>query len=102
MRRVQAPHGEQAAAGFEAAQLVQVRVGKDRRKLQNLVERRVRACGFGAVEDEAHAGPLNCLGTSANPKFQLVDFNRDVTVVVPQNKQGSVGSLSWMKAKKRN
>ena len=40
---------QQAAPGFEAVELIQVGIGKDRRELQDLVERGVRACGFGIV-----------------------------------------------------
>jgi hypothetical protein len=45
---------EQAAAGFKAVEFVQISVGQDRCELQNLVERGVRAGGFGIVEDEPH------------------------------------------------
>ena len=37
------------AAGFEAVEFVQVRIGEHRRKLQNLVECGVPSGGFGMV-----------------------------------------------------
>lgn len=46
--------GEQTTAGFKALKFVQVSIGQDSRKLQNLVERGVRARGFDIVEYEVH------------------------------------------------
>ena len=53
--------GHKATPGFEAVEFIQVGVSQDRCELQDLVERCVRAGGFGVVEDEVHPMSLTCI-----------------------------------------
>lgn len=46
---------QKASTNFEAVKLVRVCIGQERRELQDLVERGVRAGGFGVVEYVGHA-----------------------------------------------
>lgn len=74
---------QKAATNVEARELVQVGIGKDRRELQDLVERGVRSGGFCVVEDVVHNYTLARIRPSAKPKFQLADFNQGVTLASP-------------------
>lgn len=62
---------QKAATNFEAVELVQVRIGQDRRELQDLVERGVRAGGFGVVENVRHAANVARMHRCSKFKFRL-------------------------------
>ena len=93
---------QKAAAGFEVIEFIQVSVGQDGGELQSLVERGVRAVGFGIVGNKIHSGTITYLRTSTMPNFQLVDINRDVTVVVPHYEHRFRRIVVMDKSEKRN